>query len=530
MADPKRLEHRRSLSEGAAVALRRDSETVGLGRLVDSNDYDDDGAYTQDRTYESQQQTTFNESIDVIHDSHTLDSMGIGSMAYGSGREDGTKSEAETSPSKPPSTFNESIDVMAKYEDSIIDSQVITKPLKKRVSSLECDSVDTSIPGTVLEINKMSFRALADHIRGPAKRMSQIDSESCSLFPDAASSQKDDVSGRKIDEIMNKIMQCKKKSMNYSPKAKSPQHQTPKITLPTAKSTTAPTMQLPPPNKLPPPPPRRATEIPTPILKKQPEKSVSPPPSFPPPPRPIQVNDTKLNSLPNNPSSRPHPPLSSSLRKHASTGAVPDNDLRHTPVSPMNRKKDPIDHILSQLELLEPPSPNNAHQGFVGSMSQENHDHEMNSPLNRRNTTGATTARQPGRTDLQAGQVHDMSYRDTKGGHGVYSGEVDQWGRPHGSGRIEYESGDFFEGRWINGEPFHEPSFPQGYPGVAYPQGFQEGAYPQGAGVMNHPSMYGGMMLPQASFNNGNFNMSMNSFNNNPMNFNNSMSFNNSFR
>lgn len=108
-----------------------------------------------------------------------------------------------------------------------------------------------------------------------------------------------------------------------------------------------------------------------------------------------------------------------------------------------------------------------------------------------------------------------MPYRDTKGGHGVYNGEVDQWGRPHGEGRIDYDSGGFFEGQWINGEPFHDPS-PQPQPA------FQDAAYQPQAPLMNHPAatqMYGGMMHQATPYN---FN---NSFNNS-MNFNGSMNFN----
>lgn len=516
------IEKRRSLSMDAtrdegvlvvrgasddAIMMRRDSETIGLGSMAD--DFYDDGYMREDTCGDSQQQT-FNESIDVIHDTDTLGTAGLGSLAHRS-EEDKTyasKQQATFNKSQD-NTFNESIDVMKDSEDSIINSHVVTKPLKHRVSSLnDCLSCDTSIPDTVFEVSRMSFRALADHIRGDSgKRVSHIDSaESCSLYPESNSppvSADDDISGRKIDEIMNKIMKCKKKSSQYLPK--SSRHQAPESKHPKPLAY----------KKIPPPPPRRAN--------KTSNTMSSPPPRNPPPPaRPIQIASiTEVRPSPPNVSSRPHPPHNTSaLKKYASTGVIPELSTT-PPISPKARKQDPIEHIMSQLEQLgQPPPIQNG--GLRQSAIQDTCDQDLASPVRRRNTTGATPARHHGRSDFQSGEVHDMTYRDTRGGHGVYSGEVDQWGRPHGEGRIEYDSGNQFEGRWMNGEPCYEPSF--------QPQGFHESAvYQQGtpSGVMNYPAaapMYGGLMHQTAPYN-GNFNISMNSFNNS-MGFNNSMNFN----
>ena len=514
------VERRRSHSADALI-VRRDSETIGLGSMDDDEalyEYEDMTAH--DETYVSSQQRTFNESIDVIvRDADTVGTMGIGSMAYAS-------TDSKVSDSRQRRVEEEEEEEMngvdKRGEDSIIDTQVITRPLKHRVSSLGRDDPsveddDTSAPSTVFEVNKLSFRALANHFRSPTKRISQIDSESCSLFPDAASRQEQDVSGKKIDEIMSKIMKCREKSSRYStPKL----NKTKNSSLSKNSSAAKASAKRSQPKKVPPPPPppRRASETPVPV-KKQADKP-APPPRNPPPARPIQV-EAKTNT--SNVPSRPPPPVTSTvlttaMRRHASTGAVPESSRTIMPISPKPPKKDPIDHIMSQLQQLEQPSPapnnNNNNNGIRPPIAQDTFQQDLASPLNRRNTTGNAPTKTPGRNDILSGGVSNMAYRDTKGGHGIYSGEVDQWGRPHGEGRIDYDSGDFFEGRWINGEPFHEPStFQPGF-GEMYPQG-------GGGGVMSHAHpaapMYGGMM--QAPYGGGNFNMSMNSFNNS-MNFN----------
>ncbi|KAL7469493.1 hypothetical protein ACHAXS_009753 [Conticribra weissflogii] len=102
-------------------------------------------------------------------------------------------------------------------------------------------------------------------------------------------------------------------------------------------------------------------------------------------------------------------------------------------------------------------------------------------------------------------QVSGLSYNDRDGGHGLYTGEVDQWGRPNGEGKIEYDSGEVFEGQWVNGNraaPTYCP--PTGAPiipgGSVAPNGgasiapgsFSPGMYGGGASVAPG-SIMGGM-------------------------------------
>jgi len=50
--------------------------------------------------------------------------------------------------------------------------------------------------------------------------------------------------------------------------------------------------------------------------------------------------------------------------------------------------------------------------------------------------------------------VHNLQYSDRSGGGaGLYTGEVDQWRRPHGQGFMKYTTGQFYEGTFCNGEP-----------------------------------------------------------------------------
>jgi len=76
---------------------------------------------------------------------------------------------------------------------------------------------------------------------------------------------------------------------------------------------------------------------------------------------------------------------------------------------------------------------------------------------NSSNTIG-DTARQARNRKLMAlagggekQRVSGLSYNDRDGGRGLYTGEVDQWGRPNGEGKIEYDSGEVFDGQWVNG-------------------------------------------------------------------------------
>ena len=62
--------------------------------------------------------------------------------------------------------------------------------------------------------------------------------------------------------------------------------------------------------------------------------------------------------------------------------------------------------------------------------------------------------------------VHNLQCSDrTGGGAGLYTGEVDQWRRPHGQGFMKYTTGQFYEGTFCNGEPnafeFQQQNLPQ---------------------------------------------------------------------
>ena len=47
--------------------------------------------------------------------------------------------------------------------------------------------------------------------------------------------------------------------------------------------------------------------------------------------------------------------------------------------------------------------------------------------------------------------VQNMPYMDEFQDMGMYSGETNEYGQPHGRGRMRYDNGVFFEGRWANG-------------------------------------------------------------------------------
>ncbi len=51
-----------------------------------------------------------------------------------------------------------------------------------------------------------------------------------------------------------------------------------------------------------------------------------------------------------------------------------------------------------------------------------------------------------------ASHVVNMPYTDpTYGDSGLYTGEIDAFKRPHGKGKMKYENGIFYEGKWENG-------------------------------------------------------------------------------
>lgn len=48
-------------------------------------------------------------------------------------------------------------------------------------------------------------------------------------------------------------------------------------------------------------------------------------------------------------------------------------------------------------------------------------------------------------------RVEQMPFTDDFGDSGLYTGEVNEDARPNGQGRMKYENGVFFEGKWVNG-------------------------------------------------------------------------------
>ena len=64
--------------------------------------------------------------------------------------------------------------------------------------------------------------------------------------------------------------------------------------------------------------------------------------------------------------------------------------------------------------------------------------------------SGAISAQQHLRVENMPHAEYDGSKND--GIMGLYSGETNEYGRPHGRGQMRYDNGTVFEGKWINGE------------------------------------------------------------------------------
>lgn len=58
---------------------------------------------------------------------------------------------------------------------------------------------------------------------------------------------------------------------------------------------------------------------------------------------------------------------------------------------------------------------------------------------------GSTIARQRGK------RVENMPFMDENQDTGLYTGETNDLGQPHGKGQMRYDNGIFFEGKWSNG-------------------------------------------------------------------------------
>ena len=48
-------------------------------------------------------------------------------------------------------------------------------------------------------------------------------------------------------------------------------------------------------------------------------------------------------------------------------------------------------------------------------------------------------------------RVVNMPYADEYHDMGMYSGETNDYGVPHGRGRMKYDDGETLEGKWVNG-------------------------------------------------------------------------------
>ncbi|KAL3782052.1 hypothetical protein HJC23_006280 [Cyclotella cryptica] len=489
-----------------SLVVKQDSDTIGEGNAASNMDSDDKvSVHSQEKTSEWQQRDTYDESTDVIE----IDDL----------------------------------------DDSIIDSpHNISKRLRRRLSSMNDSTVTegTSILEAVPQVNNMSLRALADHLTGRKAKVtstvSHIDAESTSsFFADVSASDTMDqgdhrIRSKKVDEIVQKISKCRGKS---SQNIQEPSRQAGNIgdAKKTASLTATASKNLL--QKFPPPPPRRTHQI-TCAANQQPDMVPSPPPRNP---QLVRSTQDGCNGTPLSPSQsktkvsspRPPPPPMLNYRKHASTGTAvqqtSSQPIAQAPPAPPlygkhastgsptvdaasqnTQRTDAVDHLLSQLQNVDgiPPADNQAYRRSTSGGSVKN-DKEpaTTSILRRRNSIGVMSNIKNATNTALSGEVSDMPYRDSiGGGYGVYTGQVDQWGRPHGQGKILYTSGGSFEGIWVNGVRCQTvPPYQQGT--VSNFNGAPGDVNPY---YLMAPSGYGGVP-PSNYYNTSQFNTSMNSFN-----------------
>lgn len=100
----------------------------------------------------------------------------------------------------------------------------------------------------------------------------------------------------------------------------------------------------------------------------------------------------------------------------------------------------------------EPPERNKGWMKYATSVSARDAAEESdgnvkkgNKPKGRTLTNPASNARK------MLWKVKQMPYCDQFGDHGIYSGHVNEDGRPDGSGSMKYENGVFYEGTWTDG-------------------------------------------------------------------------------
>ncbi|KAL7479186.1 hypothetical protein ACHAW6_004927 [Cyclotella cf. meneghiniana] len=480
------------------LAMGQYSNTTGEGittSIIESNDKD--SVHSRDMTYELQRRSTYDESINVID---------IGDL-----------------------------------DDSIIDpSHDISKRLQRRLPSSNDSNVTggTSLLEAVPKVNNMSFRALADHLTGrktKASDLSHIDVESTSsFFADVSAfdtkEQEDPlIRSKKVDKIVQKISKCREKSWQQQAGRVGDDKKTDSLTATANKQLS---------QKFPPPPPRRSHQTTSAAKNHLPNMGPSPPSRNSEIVRSTHDRSSGIPLSPPNtktkpPCPRPPPPSQLTHRVTASqqtSSHAPHNDAQAPPAPPLHGKNasagspkvdtashsalrtDPVNNLLSQLQNVDRISPANDkvfRRSISGGSIKNDHIPSTSSILRRRNSTGVMSTIKHDTNNSDSGEVSGMPYKDsTGGGYGAYTGQVDQWGRPHGTGKILYHSGASFDGKWVNGVPC-----------LALTP-YQHGAvsnFNGTTGDLNHyylmaPSGYGG--VPPSNYNNTNqLNMSLNSFN-----------------
>lgn len=88
-------------------------------------------------------------------------------------------------------------------------------------------------------------------------------------------------------------------------------------------------------------------------------------------------------------------------------------------------------------------------------------------------------------------RVANLMYSDRLGGYGKYSGELDQFGRPHGHGEMKYDNGKSYRGGFNNGVPNAAEFQRQNPPPVAVVQytGPPQPTYATGGAMSVAPGM-----------------------------------------
>ena len=218
----------------------------------------------------------------------------------------------------------------------------------------------------------------------------------------------------------------------------------------------------------------------------------------PPPPPPPRSQSSK-NLLPNKTQSRPTPPSgnhsgssnNSSLQRPPpppppprpqmkSASSVPSN-IGERASSPPKTCTDIVDYGCSMAVLNPDPEPElqNFPEMFdemLPEIEQMEVDHidgrgEWNAPSKdwmkycisstaregkepggKKKIFGRNTAKNTTRDDRGiVRSVKQMPFTDQFGDHGLYTGQVNEDGRPDGKGSMKYDNGVFYEGTWTNG-------------------------------------------------------------------------------